>query len=138
MNCVYITIIIVLWASEHLFVCCSFQILSPNKARKYLLETGHRYSTESILQSELRILKTLHFCVSVPSPLVYLETLLEALGKICVFLWNKYKIVLHWTSELPCQLKFHIDIFLSTYVPDYQKKSSLILLEYLICCYLKL
>ncbi|XP_060600552.1 cyclin N-terminal domain-containing protein 1-like [Ruditapes philippinarum] len=58
-----------------------YRILSPNKARRFLFDAGHRYNTESILQSELRILKTLDFCVSRPSPLVYLECILEALGK---------------------------------------------------------
>lgn len=57
-----------------------YRILSPNKAKRFLIEAGHRYSNESILQSELRILKTLNFHVSEPSPLVFLECLLEALG----------------------------------------------------------
>ncbi|WAR14090.1 CNTD1-like protein, partial [Mya arenaria] len=55
------------------------QILSPAKARRYLQEAGHRYNTESILQSELRVLKTLNFKVALPSPLVYMEAVLEAI-----------------------------------------------------------
>ncbi|XP_052819972.1 cyclin N-terminal domain-containing protein 1-like [Mya arenaria] len=57
-----------------------YRILSPAKARRYLQEAGHRYNTESILQSELRVLKTLNFKVALPSPLVYMEAVLEAIG----------------------------------------------------------
>lgn len=58
-----------------------YRILGPNKAKRFLMDGGHCYNLESILQSELRILKTLSFNVSIPSPLVYLEALLEVLGQ---------------------------------------------------------
>ncbi|KAJ8284476.1 hypothetical protein COCON_G00033260 [Conger conger] len=35
---------------------------------------------ETLLESELLILKTLNFCINVPNPLMYVETLLEVLG----------------------------------------------------------
>ncbi|KAJ8379028.1 hypothetical protein AAFF_G00231970 [Aldrovandia affinis] len=41
---------------------------------------GQSYSKETLLESELLILKTLNFCISVPNPLMYVETLLEVLG----------------------------------------------------------
>ncbi|XP_053378522.1 cyclin N-terminal domain-containing protein 1-like [Mercenaria mercenaria] len=76
-----------------------YRILSPHKARRFLIDSGHRYNTESILQSELRILKTLNFHVSVPSPLVYLECLLEAIGNGSYQQTNRYHGV--WKFKVP-------------------------------------
>ncbi|KAK3104538.1 hypothetical protein FSP39_004544 [Pinctada imbricata] len=59
------------------------RVVSVARAKKYLLELGHRYASESILQSEIRILKTLDFNVSPASTLVYVETILEVLGHNC-------------------------------------------------------
>lgn len=57
-----------------------FQVVSINRAKRFLCECGYRYASESLLQSELRVLKTLKFQVTEPSPIVYIETLLEILG----------------------------------------------------------
>lgn len=57
-----------------------YKVVTASKARRFLNEGGHRYTQESILQSELRILKTLDFQVTTPSTLVYIETILEILG----------------------------------------------------------
>ncbi|XP_071144761.1 cyclin N-terminal domain-containing protein 1-like isoform X1 [Mytilus edulis] len=57
-----------------------YKVVTASKARRFLNEGGHRYTQESILQSELRILKTLDFQVTIPSTLVYIETILEILG----------------------------------------------------------
>ncbi|XP_046564585.1 cyclin N-terminal domain-containing protein 1-like isoform X2 [Haliotis rubra] len=56
------------------------RIISVNRARRFLCELGHNYTAGSILQSELRILKTLEFKLAVLSPLQYVETLLEIIG----------------------------------------------------------
>lgn len=58
-----------------------YHIISASKARRFLRDhCGHRYAAEGILQSELRVLKTLNYNVTVPSTLTYIETLLEILG----------------------------------------------------------
>jgi len=41
---------------------------------------GHKYSTQSIVQSEMRVLKTLDYQLMIATPLVYVETLLAVLG----------------------------------------------------------
>lgn len=58
-----------------------FQAISPGKARRFLNSIGHRYTTNSILKSEIRVLKTLDYQTLVNSPLTFLETILEILGK---------------------------------------------------------
>lgn len=58
------------------------QVVTARKAWNTLNEFGHRYTNDSILQSELRVLKTLDYKVMLPSPLLYIETLLEILGNI--------------------------------------------------------
>ncbi|XP_033764102.1 cyclin N-terminal domain-containing protein 1-like isoform X3 [Pecten maximus] len=58
-----------------------YKIISASKARRFLRDhCGHRYAADGILQSELRVLKTLNYNVTVPSTLTYIETLLEILG----------------------------------------------------------
>ncbi|XP_052286387.1 cyclin N-terminal domain-containing protein 1-like isoform X2 [Dreissena polymorpha] len=57
-----------------------YRVLSPHRARRFLQDAGHRYNTESIMQSELRVIKTLNFRLAKHSPLVYLEAILESLG----------------------------------------------------------
>ncbi|XP_064641984.1 cyclin N-terminal domain-containing protein 1-like [Lineus longissimus] len=59
-----------------------FQVITPHKARVFLTNAGHRYYEDSILQSELRILKTLEYRVAIRTPIVYLETILEIMGGI--------------------------------------------------------
>ncbi|KAK7497955.1 hypothetical protein BaRGS_00010826 [Batillaria attramentaria] len=57
-----------------------YKVITVARAKRFLLEVGHNYSSNSILQSELRVLKTLDFRVTVLSPLDYVETLLQVLA----------------------------------------------------------
>ncbi|XP_060068561.1 cyclin N-terminal domain-containing protein 1-like [Ylistrum balloti] len=58
-----------------------YKVVSALKARRFLRDCcGHRYTADGILQSELRVLKTLNYNVTIPSTLTYIETLLEILG----------------------------------------------------------
>ncbi|KAJ8319773.1 hypothetical protein KUTeg_001360 [Tegillarca granosa] len=61
-------------------VTSHYRIVSVHKAKQFLIDAGYRYTSNSILQSELRILKTLNYQTSVPSVLTYVETILEVLG----------------------------------------------------------
>ncbi|MBN3276631.1 CNTD1 protein, partial [Polyodon spathula] len=55
-------------------------IVDNSTAVKFLQCLGYSYTKETLLESELNILKTLNFYISVPNPLTYVETLLEVLG----------------------------------------------------------
>ncbi|XP_055958358.1 cyclin N-terminal domain-containing protein 1 isoform X2 [Patella vulgata] len=57
-----------------------YKVISAKKAKYFLRDLGLKYSSTSILQSELRVLKTLDFNVMETTPLVYMETILEILG----------------------------------------------------------
>lgn len=57
-----------------------YKIVSINKARVFLTSCGFRYASSSLVQSEIRVLKTLNFKVHCPSPLDYIEVLLEIIG----------------------------------------------------------
>ncbi|KAK2159479.1 hypothetical protein LSH36_152g04050 [Paralvinella palmiformis] len=57
-----------------------YKIVSTGTVRKVLSSLGHNYSSDSILQSEIRVLKTVNYHVMTTSPLIYLETLLEIMG----------------------------------------------------------
>ncbi|XP_061197771.1 cyclin N-terminal domain-containing protein 1-like isoform X2 [Saccostrea echinata] len=57
-----------------------YKVVSVNRAKRFLCTCGYRYASESLLQSELRVLKTLKFQVTEPTPIVFIETLLEILG----------------------------------------------------------
>lgn len=57
------------------------QIVNNKMVLKFLKSLGFSYTTEELLESELAILKALHFQVNVPVPLAYVEVLLEVLGK---------------------------------------------------------
>ena len=57
-----------------------YKIVSINKARAFLTNCGFRYAPTSLVQSEIRVLKTLNFKVHTPSPLDYIEVLLEIIG----------------------------------------------------------
>ncbi|BFZ24016.1 hypothetical protein BsWGS_27055 [Bradybaena similaris] len=57
-----------------------YEVITVKRARRCLLDAGYSYSCESILQSEMRVLKTLAFRVSRTSSLDFIEILLEILG----------------------------------------------------------
>ncbi|KAL6474984.1 hypothetical protein MHYP_G00160240 [Metynnis hypsauchen] len=52
-----------------------------NSASRYLQSLGSSCPKETLLESELLILKTLDFQLNIPNPLLYVEILLEVLGE---------------------------------------------------------
>ncbi|XP_035679621.1 cyclin N-terminal domain-containing protein 1-like [Branchiostoma floridae] len=61
-------------------VASHYKIVTPGKACRFLVDAGHNFTRSEVIKSEMKVLKTLNFNLSVPSPLTYLETLLEILG----------------------------------------------------------
>ena len=61
-------------------VSSHYAIISLGSAKRFLTAHGFRYATNSIIQSEIRVLKTLNYKVHPPIPLTYVEALLEVLG----------------------------------------------------------
>lgn len=57
-----------------------YKVVTVALARRFLLTLGHNYAPKSILQSEIRVLKTLGFRVTFESPLDYVEMLLQVLA----------------------------------------------------------
>ncbi|CAN8016613.1 unnamed protein product, partial [Ixodes persulcatus] len=55
-------------------------VVSINAVRRFLRSASQSYSAASVLQSEKRVLSTLQFRVEFPTPLVYLEVLLDVIG----------------------------------------------------------
>lgn len=49
---------------------------------RFLNSVGHSVSKQTVLESELMVLKGLEFRLNSPNPLTYVETLLEVLGKL--------------------------------------------------------
>lgn len=58
----------------------SKNIIKLSTIRELLLELGYKFSFESILNSELRVLKYLDYKLNIITPYNILETLLEILG----------------------------------------------------------
>ena len=57
-----------------------YKIINLSRARNFLAACGFRYAPSSLIQSEIRILKTLDYRIHGPTPLDFIEVLLEALG----------------------------------------------------------
>ncbi|XP_008947971.1 PREDICTED: cyclin N-terminal domain-containing protein 1, partial [Merops nubicus] len=57
-----------------------YDIVNSDTALKFLQSLRLSYTKQELLESELAVLKTLHFQVNVPTPLAYVELLLEVLG----------------------------------------------------------
>ena len=55
--------------------------MSSKQVWNLLTSFDHRYSFDSILNSEMRVLKTVGYKAMLKTPLLYIETLLEILGK---------------------------------------------------------
>ncbi|XP_073685082.1 cyclin N-terminal domain-containing protein 1 [Garra rufa] len=55
-------------------------VVNNDIAMRFLQAAGYPSSKKQLLDSEILILKTLHFNLNVPNPLTYVETLLEVLG----------------------------------------------------------
>ncbi len=49
---------------------------------RFLHSVGHSVSKQTVLESELMVLKGLEFKLDAPNPLTYVEILLEVLGRI--------------------------------------------------------
>lgn len=67
-------------------ICLFFPLFPPQRvnsdvALKFLQSLKYSYTKQELLESELAVLKTLHFQVNVLTPLAYVELLLEVLGK---------------------------------------------------------
>ena len=56
-----------------------YHLVSLNRVKGFLTQCGFRYASSSLVQSEVRILKTLNFKVHSPTSLEYIETLLGML-----------------------------------------------------------
>lgn len=56
-----------------------YHLVTLNRARSFLTSCGFRYAAASIVQSEVRVLKTLEYKVHQPTPLEYIEVLLGSL-----------------------------------------------------------
>ena len=57
-----------------------YHLVSLNRVKGFLTQCGFRYASASLVQSEVRILKTLNFKVHSPTSLEYIETLLGMLS----------------------------------------------------------
>ncbi|NWV01686.1 CNTD1 protein, partial [Upupa epops] len=57
-----------------------YNIVNTNTALQFLQSLKYSYTKQELLESELTVLKTLHFQINMSTPLVYVELLLEVLG----------------------------------------------------------
>nr|XP_020828272.1 cyclin N-terminal domain-containing protein 1 isoform X3 [Phascolarctos cinereus] len=57
-----------------------YKIVSNVTVLNFLQALGYLYTKEELLESELAILKSLNFQINLPTPLAYVEMLLEVLG----------------------------------------------------------
>ncbi|XP_054252821.1 cyclin N-terminal domain-containing protein 1 [Indicator indicator] len=57
-----------------------YDIVNSDTALQFLQSLKYSYTKQELLESELAILKTLHFQINVSTPLAYVELLLEVLG----------------------------------------------------------
>ncbi|XP_009281181.1 PREDICTED: cyclin N-terminal domain-containing protein 1 isoform X2 [Aptenodytes forsteri] len=57
-----------------------YNIVNSDTALKFLQSLKYSYTKQELLESELAVLRTLHFQINVSTPLAYVELLLEVLG----------------------------------------------------------
>ncbi|XP_019361180.1 PREDICTED: cyclin N-terminal domain-containing protein 1 isoform X2 [Gavialis gangeticus] len=57
-----------------------YSIVNNNMVLKFLQSLDYSFTKQELLESELAVLKGLHFQINVPTPLAYVELLLEVLG----------------------------------------------------------
>ncbi|XP_014814688.1 PREDICTED: cyclin N-terminal domain-containing protein 1 [Calidris pugnax] len=57
-----------------------YNIVNSDTALKFLQSLKYSYTKQELLESELAVLKSLHFQINVSTPLAYVELLLEVLG----------------------------------------------------------
>lgn len=58
-----------------------YKIVGIAKARSFMTLCGFRYAASSLMQSEIRVLKTLNYRVHGPTPLDYVELIIELVGE---------------------------------------------------------
>lgn len=58
------------------------QIISNVTVLNFLQALGYLHTKEELLESELDVLKSLNFQINLPTPLAYVEMLLEVLGTL--------------------------------------------------------
>ncbi|XP_070582858.1 cyclin N-terminal domain-containing protein 1 [Erythrolamprus reginae] len=95
-----------------------YKIVNNKMVLKFLKSLGFSYTTEELLESELTILKTLHFQVNVPVPLAYVEVLLEVLG------YNGYLLPTKELHEM-CKHLLSLSYLLRNNIYDALLKSSI-------------
>ncbi|XP_026720613.1 cyclin N-terminal domain-containing protein 1 isoform X1 [Athene cunicularia] len=61
-------------------VSLHYNIVNSDAALKFLQSLKYSYTKQELLESELVVLKALHFQINVSTPLAYVELLLEVLG----------------------------------------------------------
>ncbi|XP_004390393.1 cyclin N-terminal domain-containing protein 1 [Trichechus manatus latirostris] len=57
-----------------------YKIIGNATVLNFLQALGYQYTKEELLESELDVLKSLNFQINLPTPLAYVEMLLEVLG----------------------------------------------------------
>lgn len=57
------------------------QVINNRMAVQFLHSVGHSVSTKILFETEMMILKGLEYRLNFPNPLIYVEILLEVLGK---------------------------------------------------------
>lgn len=64
----------------HYLLVLFVQIISNITVLNFLRALGYLHTKEELLESELDVLKSLNFQINLPTPLAYVEMLLEVLG----------------------------------------------------------
>ncbi|XP_061446817.1 cyclin N-terminal domain-containing protein 1 isoform X3 [Rhineura floridana] len=95
-----------------------YSIVSNNMVLRFLKSLGFSYTTEELLESELAILKALHFQINVPAPSAYIEMLLEVLG------YNGYLLPTKQLLEM-CRHLLGLTYLLRSSIYDTLLKSSI-------------
>lgn len=95
-----------------------YSIVNNNMVLKFLQSLGFSYTTEELLESELAILKALHFQINVPAPFAYVEMLLEVLG------YNGYLLPTKQLHEM-CRHLLCLTYLLRSSIYDTLLKSSI-------------
>nr|XP_034991660.1 cyclin N-terminal domain-containing protein 1 isoform X2 [Zootoca vivipara] len=95
-----------------------YSIVNNNMVLRFLKSLGFSYTTEELLESELAILKALHFQINVPAPFAYVEMLLEVLG------YNGYMLPTKQLLEM-CRRLLGLTYLLRSSVYDTLLKTSI-------------
>ncbi|XP_053217926.1 cyclin N-terminal domain-containing protein 1 isoform X2 [Podarcis raffonei] len=95
-----------------------YSIVNNNVVLRFLKSLGFSYTTEELLESELAILKALHFQINFPAPFAYVEMLLEVLG------YNGYMLPTKQLLEM-CRHLLALTYLLRSSVYDTLLKTSI-------------